>query len=229
MTIKPTYKELEQRIKELESHLEQKKETLRVIVERNRLATSAAKVGVWDWNIKTGDFYLDPNIKAILGYTDDEIPNDLEIWVEYIHPEDSKAVMEAALDCLDGKTSEYIFEHRMLHKDGSIRWILVRGKAIRDKSGDAVRLIGTDADITDRKQAEEERKKLIKELKAALKEIKTLRGILPLCSYCKRIRNDKGYWEQVDVYLDRHSEADISHGICPECMKEHLPELDIEN
>jgi PAS domain S-box-containing protein len=124
-------------------------------LERNKLATSAAKVGVWDWNIKTGDFYLDPNIKAILGYTDYEIPNDLEIWVKYVHPEDSKAVMEAAQACLNGKTSEYIFEHRMLHKNGSIRWILVRGKAIRDESGNAVRLIGTDADITDRKKVEE--------------------------------------------------------------------------
>ena len=154
MAIKPTYEELEQRIKELESGLEQREEALRLSVERNRLATSAAKVGVWDWNIKTGDFYLDPNIKAILGYTDDEIPNDVEIWVKYVHPEDSKAVMEAAQACLDGKTSEYIFEHRMLHKDGSIRWILVRGKAVRDESGNAVRFIGTDADITDRKRME---------------------------------------------------------------------------
>jgi two-component system cell cycle sensor histidine kinase/response regulator CckA len=154
MAIKPTYEELERRIKELESRLEQREETLRLSVERNRLATSAAKVGVWDWNIKTGDFYLDPNIKAILGYTDDEIPNDVEIWVKYVHPEDSKAVMEAAQACLDGKTSEYIFEHRMLHKDGSSRWILVWGKAIRDESGNAVRLIGTDADITDRKRME---------------------------------------------------------------------------
>lgn len=155
MAIKPSYEELELRIKELESHLEQVEETLRVSVERNRLATSAAKVGVWDWDIKTGDFYLDPNIKAILGYTDDEIPNDIETWVTYVHPEDSQAVMEAAQACLDGETPEYIFEHRMLHKDGSTRWIMVRGKAIRDESGDAVRLIGTDADITERKQTEE--------------------------------------------------------------------------
>ncbi len=155
MAIKPTYEELNQRIKELESRLEQREETLRLSVERNRLANSAAKVGVWDWNIKTGDFYLDPNIKAILGYTDDEIPNDVEIWVKYVHPEDSKAVMEAAQACLNGKTSEYIFEHRMLHKDGSNRWILVRGKAIRDENDNAVRLIGTDTDITDRKQVEE--------------------------------------------------------------------------
>lgn len=117
--------------------------------------TSAAKVGVWDCNIKTGDFYLDPNIKAILGYTDDEIPNDVEVWVKFVHPDDREAVMDAAQTCLDGKTPEYIFEHRMLHKDGSIRWILVRGKAIRDENDNAIRLVGTDADITDRKQMEE--------------------------------------------------------------------------
>ena len=155
MAIKPTYEKLEQRIWELESRLEQMENKLSVNVERNKLATSAAKVGVWDWNIKTGDFYLDPNIKAILGYTDDEIPNDIEVWIKFVHPADSEAVMEAAQACLDGKTPEYIFEHRMLHKDGSIRWILVRGKAIRDENDNAVRLIGTDADITDLKQVEE--------------------------------------------------------------------------
>ena len=155
MVTKPTYEELEQRNKKLESRLEQMEKTLRVHVERNKLATSAAKVGVWDWNIETGDFYLDPNIKAILGYTDDEIPNDIEVWVKFVHPEDSEAVMEAAQACLDGKIPKYIFEHRMLHKDGSIRWILARGRAIRDKNGTAVRLIGTDTDITDRKLVEE--------------------------------------------------------------------------
>lgn len=78
-------------------------------------------------------------------------------------------------------------------------------------------------DITDRKQTEKERETLIKELQDALKEIKTLRGILPLCSFCNKIRDDKGYWERVDVYIHKHSQADISHSVCPECMKEHYP------
>ncbi len=74
---------------------------------------------------------------------------------------------------------------------------------------------------------EKERGKLIKELQEALKEIKTLRGILPLCSYCKKIRDDNGYWEQVDVYIHKHSQADISHSICPDCAKEHYTDLEI--
>ena len=81
-------------------------------------------------------------------------------------------------------------------------------------------------DITARKRAEEEREKLIRELQEATKEIKTLRGILPLCSFCKKIRDDKGYWEQVDVYLLKHSQADISHSVCPDCMKKYYPEIE---
>ncbi|MCP4641388.1 MAG: response regulator [bacterium] len=61
-------------------------------------------------------------------------------------------------------------------------------------------------------------------LAQALAEIKTLRGILPICTFCKRVRDDAGYWEQVDVYLHDHTGADVSHGICPDCMKKHYPE-----
>ena len=79
-------------------------------------------------------------------------------------------------------------------------------------------------DITDRKQATRERERLIDELQHASTEIETMRGILPLCCYCKKVRNDEGFWEQVDSYITNHSQADISHGICPACMKEHYPE-----
>lgn len=65
-------------------------------------------------------------------------------------------------------------------------------------------------------------------LQRSLEEIKSLRGILPICSFCKKVRDDQGYWEQVDVYIHKYSEADISHGICPECMKKHYPDFDIE-
>ncbi len=60
-----------------------------------------------------------------------------------------------------------------------------------------------------------------------LSEIKTLRGILPICSYCKQIRDDKGYWSQIESYIRKHSDAEFSHGICPECAKKHYPDLDL--
>ncbi len=65
----------------------------------------------------------------------------------------------------------------------------------------------------------------VAKLESALAEVKTLRGILPICSFCKKIRDDDGYWSQVEVYVKDHSDADFTHGICPACMKEHYPEL----
>jgi PAS domain S-box-containing protein len=133
----------------------QAEEALRTSEHRYSLAAEAAKVGVWDWDLQTGDFYLDPRLKANLGYADHEIPNDIEVWTSYVHPDDLKPVMEAAQAHIDGLTPEYIYEHRMLHKDGSVRWILVRGKAVRNADGEVVRMVGTDTDITDRKVAEQ--------------------------------------------------------------------------
>jgi len=73
----------------------------------------------------------------------------------------------------------------------------------------------------------EERQKVISELQTALAEVRTLRGILPICSHCKKIRDDNGYWNMLESYIHKHSEADFSHGICPECAKKYYPDLDI--
>ena len=194
-------------------------ESLAISQERYLLATKAGRVGVWDWNIVTGDFYLDPIIKGFLGYEDEEIPNDLEVWVNYVHPEDREPVMEAAQDCLDGKTPEYTCEHRMLHKDGSVRWVDVHGKTIRDEGGKAVRMVGTDTDVTVRKGVEEDRERLIAELQEALNNVRTLRGLLPICAHCKKIRDDRNYWKEVESYVEDHTHARFTHGICPDCSK----------
>ena len=85
--------------------------------------------------------------------------------------------------------------------------------------------IQLEKEIGERSAAEAQRDKTIVDLKKALDEVKTLRGILPICSYCKKVRDDKGYWEQVDVYIYKHSQADISHGICPACAKKHFPHI----
>lgn len=79
--------------------------------------------------------------------------------------------------------------------------------------------------LAGRKRVEEDREKLILQLQDALTKIKTLRGLLPICASCKKIRDDKGYWQQIEVYIQDHSEAELSHGICPECMKKLYPDL----
>ncbi len=80
-------------------------------------------------------------------------------------------------------------------------------------------------DVTQRRQAEEEKERLILELKLALSKIKTLSGLLPICASCKKIRNDEGYWEQIEIYIKDRSEADFSHGICPECARKYYGEF----
>ena len=83
-------------------------------------------------------------------------------------------------------------------------------------------------DVTLRVNYENELKLKNHELEAALSEIKELRGILPICSFCKKIRNDKGYWEQIEVYIHNHADVDFSHSVCPECLKENYPDVDFQ-
>jgi len=83
------------------------------------------------------------------------------------------------------------------------------------------------AEITIRKKTEEEREKLIVNLQNALEKIKKLEGIIPICMHCKKIRDDKGYWNQLELFIDEHSEAKLSHGICPECVDAHYDHLKI--
>ena len=85
--------------------------------------------------------------------------------------------------------------------------------------------LGIWRDISKSKQAEKEREKLIDELKESLSKIKTLSGLLPICASCKKIKDDNGYWHQVEVYIKENSDAEFSHGLCPECTEKLYPGL----
>ena len=107
------------------------------------------------------------------------------------------------------------------------RWIQTDKIPYRDKSDNIIGVIGFAIDITERKQMEEEKERLILELQKALAEVKKLSGFLPICASCKKIRNDKGYWEQVENYIGEHSDARFSHSICPECVAKLYPEYQV--
>lgn len=123
--------------------------------ERYQLATNAGQAGVWDWNIETNEIYIDPALKALLGYEDHEIRNHMDDWGKFVHPDDMPEVMSAANAHLEGLTLLYEVEHRMLRKDGRLCWFLARGTAMRDADGKPYRMLGTDTDITERKEMEE--------------------------------------------------------------------------
>ncbi len=107
-------------------------------------------------------------------------------------------------------------EVKMFKKDRTILDIFQRAYAIKNPDGCIIGLVGLHTDITERKRAEDT-------LKKALDDIRTLRGIVPICANCKNIRDDQGYWKQVEVYLQDNTHAEFSHGICPECMKKLYP------
>lgn len=123
--------------------------------ERLSLALEGASDGLWDWDLVTGEVYLSPRWKGMLGYRDEEIPNSLETFRSLLHPDDSARAEAAIQSYLSGETERYEVELRMLHKDGSERIILSRGAAIRDSAGgEFVRFVGTHVDLTEGKRLE---------------------------------------------------------------------------
>ncbi|MCB2182655.1 MAG: PAS domain-containing protein [Desulfobulbaceae bacterium] len=161
---------------------------------------------------------------GVTGFSTEEYETQPYLWLDMVHDEDRDLVLRQIADILDGHQDSSSIEHRIYHKDGSIRW--VKNTIVRryNANNQLYAYDGLVRDISPRKKIETEKEILIDKLRKSLKEIKTLRSILPLCSFCKKIRDDKGYWEQVDVYIQNHFDADISHSLCPECMKKHYPE-----
>ena len=103
--------------------------------ERYTLAVSAGRVGVWDWDLETNDIYLDPVLKSMLGFEANEIRNHMDDWSQRVHPEDMELVMAEVTAHLEGRKPLFEVEHRMVCKDGGIRWYLARGSAFHDLDG----------------------------------------------------------------------------------------------
>jgi diguanylate cyclase (GGDEF)-like protein/PAS domain S-box-containing protein len=124
--------------------------------ERYALAISGANDGIWDWDVASGRFYCSPRCKEIIGYRPEEIAETLGEWMGRVHPDD-RADVRAAFDAhLSGEIDHLESEHRVRHRDGSYRWVLLRGLAVRDSDGRATRLAGSVSDVSGRKQAEEQ-------------------------------------------------------------------------
>jgi len=126
------------------------------VKEQFELAVDGSNDGIWDWDLRSNTFFLSAQWKAQLGWADHELPNTFETFESRIHPDDKARVMESVQDYQSGKISSYAVELRLRHKDGTYRWILTRGKAIRNAVGESVRMAGSHTDITERKQAEQQ-------------------------------------------------------------------------
>lgn len=145
-------------------------EELRKVTKRYELATKAGKVGVWDWDLWSGEFFIDPILYTILGLKEQAV-DSLEEWISYIHPADAERVRHTVEAHVAAGSTNFELEHRIHHQDGSIRWFLVRGSTIFDGDKKPYRLIGTNTDITDYKRAEEKLREYTLKLKARNEEL----------------------------------------------------------
>jgi PAS domain S-box-containing protein len=191
-----------------------------------RYRTVADYTSDWEyWVMPDGHFrYISTSCKNISGYTAEEFTADPQLLTRIVHPED----IELYAAHIHGSTSDGIItpiDFRIRTKNGEWRWISHVCRPVYDSSGREHGRRASNRDITESKNAEKEREHLISELQKALSDIKKLSGLLPICASCKKIRDDKGYWNQIESYISEHSEAEFSHGICPECAKKLYPDF----
>lgn len=157
--------------------------------------------------------YVNPAWVELTGYTKEEAggihPTDI------IHPDMREMVKDRAKKRLRYMDVESRYEMKGLTKNGNIIWYDFSANLIEYENNPAILYFLSN--ISDNKRLEQEREKTIQELQSALEEIKTLKGIIPICANCKKIRDDQGYWNQLETYIQQHSDAAFSHGVCPEC------------
>ncbi len=161
-----------------------------------------------------------PAFRAMVGLKSASLPFDdftklhadaagFEIWRD-------KLERDGAIACV---------ESRFRMPGDSLRWVEIHAKAVRDPESGTILYEGSIEDITARKEADGERERLIGELREALGRVKTLTGLLPICSSCKKIRDTGGRWTMLESFIESHSQAHFTHSFCPECARNLYPEV----
>jgi PAS domain S-box-containing protein len=223
---KPTYEELEQRVIELERDESVRKSAEKKLQKSEEIFRNIVEISLAGIYIIQSEIFIYVNKKfaEILGYSVEECLNNMH-FQQTVHPEDIDLVREQISKRISGNVSSINYTFRGIKKDGKIIHLEIFGSTIHLAGKPCVS--GSILDITERKQVEKDRDKLIVDLQKSLSEVKTLRGFLPICSHCKKIRDDEGYWNQIELYIQKHSETEFSHGICPECAKKYYPDFDL--
>jgi len=183
--------------------------TLRIDAERALRASEEKLLGILDnmhdvvWSMSWPDLhllYMTPSAEALYGRPVDAFVRDPFLWKNVTHPEDRESI-DVALDSLREKG---VAERkcRIVRPDGHEVWILDKSHLVRNERGEPVRVDGVASDIS---------------------EVQILEGLLPICSHCKKIRDDDGYWHEVDHYITTNADVWFSHGLCQDCLEKLYP------
>jgi PAS domain S-box-containing protein len=160
--------------------------------------------------------YVNPRFCEMSGYKRDEVigRNPRILKSGEMPPEGYKRMWETIAS---GREWRGEFHNRK--KNGELYWEFASLSPIKDGEGKITHFLALKEDVTDRKRTDEERLKLVVELQEALAKVNTLTGLLPICAWCKKVRDDEGYWKQIENYVEAHSNAEFTHGICPDCAQ----------
>ena len=167
------------------SEREQAEEALRESQQRFDLAARTSNDGLWDWNLQSNQIDLSPRWTAMLGYSPGDLGNRPEEWLDRIHEDDRATVRKLISTHLEGHSEEFESEHRLLHRDGSYRWVRSRGLAVQGPGGQPLRFVGSQTDITARKQAQR------RLADAAIHD--SLTGLSNRAHFIKRLQQACGY------------------------------------
>jgi len=206
---------------------------LRQLADQASLATQEAKYRllaenatdlIWSMDPQGHLTYVSPSVLRLRGWTPEEF---MALDPEY------RAVSGAGIAAMKERiaaapllpSGSQPFDHELIEarvrcKDGREIDVEAQWRLVWGDDGRLLGFQGVTRDITERKRLEAEREALITELKGALAEVRQLSGMLPICSQCKKIRDDQGYWSQIETYLSEHTEATFTHGVCPDCARD---------
>ncbi len=201
----------------------QAEETLQESEERFRIIFSRSPMGIALVDLEGHPFLTNTVCQNMLGRTDEELRG--MVFTEFTHPEDCDKDLKLYHQLVAGERDSYQIEKRYVRKDGQLVWTSLSVTMIRDFAGQPKFALSLVVDITERKQAEVERERVVSELRQTLAETKTLSGLLPICAGCKDIRDADGHWNKIEIYIRERTGAKFTHGICPECIKKYYPEL----
>lgn len=190
-----------------------------------RQAQKIAKLGNWDQDPITGELWWSDQTYLLFNLDPQKDKMTFEKFLRMIHPDDREIVKERTSKSLASDQIPYRVEYRIIATETNEKFVYEEAVIERDEKGVPVRMIGVIQDITERKKVENEREELIRVLQSTLEEVNTLRGIIPICASCKKIRDENGYWNQVEEYIQQHTEAAFTHGICEDCVSTLYPSL----
>lgn len=225
-----TKKQLSQeltRLRQAINDMEKSEDNLRQMEMKSKREAQKYRViadNTYDWEFWLSPdaqfIYSSPSCERITGYLAEEFETEPALFYRLIHPDDLSYVAESMnRRKFDAGLSE--IEFRIICRDGSERWIALAFQPVYDGKN-FIGTRGSNRDVTERKLAEVERERLISDLRNALSKVRMLSGLIPICANCKKIRDDKGYWNQIESYIKDHSEASFTHGICPKCLNKEM-------